>query len=302
MLDRNRHAAVPPAEPPSLTPGTLPRQEVELPSGRVAYLRHGSGPPLLLIHGIPTSARLWEPLLGDLGEHFDCIVPDLLGLGRSMPAAHAELSSPGQAAMFAQLLDALGVGDVLLALHDQGGAHGQQFLKLHGERVRAVAFCGVVCFDNWPVPIISLLMRTVAFGGLTRLLARTGALEAGLHAFPLPRTVTRKDGTLEALSDDWMHALRTGGPALEAFSRYVAAQDVRWTLDAVPTLEAWTKPATVIWAADDVYLPPTWGARLAATVASADDRVTLLPHAGHFWQAEVPRTGARHLLEFFGAV
>ena len=56
--------------------GTLPRRTAQLACGNVTYLRHGEGPPLLLVHGIPTSARLWEPLLGDLGEHFDCIVPN----------------------------------------------------------------------------------------------------------------------------------------------------------------------------------------------------------------------------------
>src|SRR5437879_5809406 len=92
----------PPPESHSIAVGTLPRQRVQLDCGEVAYLRHGSGPSLLLVHGIPTSARLWEPLLGTLGEHFDCIAPDLLGMGRSRPAASADLSSPGQAEMLVQ--------------------------------------------------------------------------------------------------------------------------------------------------------------------------------------------------------
>ncbi|MPY97694.1 MAG: alpha/beta fold hydrolase [Actinophytocola sp.] len=130
----------PPQERPTMPVGTLPRQQASLSCGTVSYLRHGAGPPLLLVHGIPTSARLWEPLLGTLGRHFDCIVPDLLGMGRSRPAPHADLSSPGQAAMFAELLDALGIDETLLVLHDQGGSHGQQFMVRSPERIRAVAF------------------------------------------------------------------------------------------------------------------------------------------------------------------
>jgi pimeloyl-ACP methyl ester carboxylesterase len=97
------------------------------------------------VHGIPPSGRLWEPLPGDLGERYDCIVPDLLGLGHSGPRPGADLASPARATMLAELLDALGVEDVLAVFHDQGGAHGMQLLRAHGEPVRGVAFADIVC-------------------------------------------------------------------------------------------------------------------------------------------------------------
>lgn len=294
-------AGVPPPEPPSLRPGTLPRRFADLPAGRVAYLRHGSGPPLLLVHGIPTTSRLWEPLLGDLGEHFDCIVPDLLGLGQSDPAPGAEVASPGQADAFAQLLDHLGIDEVLLALHDQGGAHGQQLLVRHGDRVRAVAFCGVVCFDNWPVPVIEATMRLGRFPALVEALGRTGLPKAAFVHGPLRLTVVR--GEVDAvLQDEWFGPLSAGGEELRRWLRYFRAQDPRWTAEAVPTLEAWDKPALVLWAAEDVFLPPSWGVRLAETIPGCAAPPTLLPFAGHFWQCDVPRTGAQHLLGFLSAL
>lgn len=277
--------------------GTLARQQARLSCGPVSYLRHGSGPPLLLVHGIPTSARLWEPLLGSLGEHFDCIAPDLLGLGRSRPAPQADLSSPGQADMLVELLDALGVEQTLLVLHDQGGAHGQQLMVRHGARVRAVAFCDVVCFDNWEVPVVAALSRAARRPALVRGLARIGVLQAMMReVFPLPQTVAR--GRLpRALVADWLHALDTG-EGLEDWCRYVRSQDRRWTIEAVPTLAAWSKPARVIWAAQDRFLSVSWAVRLAETIPGADDRPVLLPHAGHFFQAEVPATAAAALLAF----
>lgn len=288
----------PPPELPSIPPGTLPRQHVQLDCGHVAYLRHGAGPSLFLVHGIPTSARLWEPLLGTLGEHFDCIAPDLLGMGRSRPAAGADLSSPGQAEMLVQLMDALGVEQTLLVLHDQGGAHGQQLMVRHGERVRAVALCDVVCFDNWEVPVVTVLNRVTRRPRFVRTLGRAGVLQTLMRsAFPLPQTVAR--GRLpRALVDDWFYALDTGD-GLDEWCRYVRSQDPRWTIEAVPTLQAWTKPAQVIWAAQDRFLPVTWAARLAATIPGADDRPVLLPYAGHFFQPEVPATAAEALLRFF---
>lgn len=286
-----------PPEQPSIPVGTLDRQYVDLACGRVAYLRHGAGRPLLLVHGIPTSCRLWEPLLGILGEHYDCIVPDLLGLGRSAPHHDADLSSPGQAAMLAQLLDAFGIDETYAVFHDQGGSHGQQFLKHHGGRVKAVVFTDVVCYDNWLVPMVAVMVW-LAGHRLIPVLGRLGFLRMVLNLHTLPLTIVRGKFPA-ALGDDWLLALRQGGQLQRDWIRYVTAQSPRWTMDAVPTLQAWTKPTRVIWAAHDRFLPPSWGARLAHDIPGSPDDVVLLPFAGHFWQAEVPQTGARAIMEFF---
>lgn len=288
----------PAPEPPSMPIGTLPRQTVSLPCGEVSYLRHGSGPPLLLVHGIPTSARLWEPLLGDLGERYDCIAVDLLGLGESRPAPGVDVSSPGQATMLSQLLDALGVDETLLVLHDQGGAHGMRLLAQDGDRIRAVAFCDVVCYDNWIVPAIAVLMAAARFPRLLDRLGPTRLLEVPFtKLWPFPQTFVRGQMPPE-LADDWFAQLRAGGEDLNAWCRYVRAQSPRFTIEAVPTLRAWTKPALVVWAGHDRFLMPSWGARLAADIPGAPDQPVLLPFAGHFFHADVPRTAARVLDEF----
>lgn len=300
MFEARRVPAAPP-EAPSIRPGTLARQTARLACGEITYLRHGEGPPLLLVHGIPTSARLWEPLLGTLGQRYDCIAVDLNGMGRSRPTPGADLASPGQADMFAALLDHLSLDEVLLVLHDQGGAHGQQFMVRHPERIRAVAFCDVVCFDNWAVPPVTAMMQVAARPRVAAWLGRTRAMKLPMQAvWPLPQTVRR--GRIDpALIDDWFHALDTG-EGLADWCAYVVAQDPRWTREAVSTLEQWGKPARVLWATDDRFLPVRWGARLAATIPTADDRPTLLPDAGHFWQAEISQTGARELLAFLDGV
>lgn len=298
MLTANRRALkqfLP--ESPTIEVGTLPRQTIDLPCGRVAYLRHGKGAPLLLVHGIPTSCRLWEPLLGILGERYDCIVPDLLGLGHSVPKPDADLASPGQADMLAQLLDALGIGTTHAVFHDQGGAHGGQFLKRHGERIRAHVFTDVVCYDNWYVPVIAAAV-TVAKLGLVPLLAKLRIIEALFDLHTLPRTIVRGRFP-KAMREDWYRALRAGGQAQADWIRYVVSQSPRWTLDAVPTLKAWTKPTRILWAAEDCFLPPSWGVKLAEDMPGAAGVVKLLPFASHFWQAEVPQSGARAIREFF---
>lgn len=301
-LFENPSYARPAPEPPSMAVGTLERRHASLDCGDVAFLRHGSGPPLLLVHGIPTSARLWEPLLGDLGERFDCIVPDLLGMGRSRARPGADVSSPGQAAMFAQLLDHLGIGTCLAAFHDQGGAHAMRFLEAHGDRVDAFAVADIVCYDNWVVPAIDVMMAASRFPRALHALARTGVADLTfLRMWPFPQTTVR--GPIpKAMSDDWMAAMRAGGDDLAAFAAYVLAQSPAHTTETVDVLRAWTKPALVAWAGHDRFLSPSWAARLCADIPGAPDQPVLWPFAGHFWQAEIPRTGARTLGDFFAGV
>lgn len=287
------------AEPATLAPGTLERQYIDLACGRVAYLRHGpeKAPPLLLIHGIPTSSRLWEPLLGILGKHYDCIVPDLLGLGRSVPTPGAELAAPAQADMFAALLDALDIKECFAVFHDQGGMHGGQMLKLHGDRIKAVIFTDCVCYDNWPVPVVDAVMH---LNKAIKPLAKIGLAQFAFR-WLWPLTVFRRN-IPKAITKDWEYALDTGGQALDDWLRYFTSQTPHWSLDAVSAQQAWSKPAMVLWAGQDRFLPISWGAKLAADIPGADDNPTILPFAGHFWQTEVPESGANAIHEFFSTL
>ena len=47
----------------------------------IFYVREGKGIPLVCIHGFPTSSWDFATVLPDLTQQFDCIVPDLPGLG-----------------------------------------------------------------------------------------------------------------------------------------------------------------------------------------------------------------------------
>lgn len=61
-----------------MTEGTQAVGDIEL-----YYRMGGSGPPLLLLHGMTRTGREWDPWLDELGERYTVIVPDLPGHGRS---------------------------------------------------------------------------------------------------------------------------------------------------------------------------------------------------------------------------
>lgn len=85
------------------------------------YLVRGSGEPLLLIHGIGSSAADWAFQVPPLEPQFQVILPDLPGCGHSAPPAGA-LSIPALAAALWALLDELGAVQPNIVGFSLGGA------------------------------------------------------------------------------------------------------------------------------------------------------------------------------------
>ncbi|BCY12778.1 alpha/beta fold hydrolase [Actinoplanes sp. L3-i22] len=87
--------------------------------------RRGSGPPLLLIHGIGSRWQVWNPILDLLAPHRDVIAVDLPGFGASPlwspPAGRIPGSVPHLADLMETFLDALGLGRVAVGGSSMGG-------------------------------------------------------------------------------------------------------------------------------------------------------------------------------------
>jgi pimeloyl-ACP methyl ester carboxylesterase len=88
----------------------------------LAYARSGTGPPLVLLHGIGSSRQTWDPVVPALAAHFTVIAVDLPGFGDSAPLpAHVEPTPAALAAATAGLLDELGVTSPHVAGNSLGG-------------------------------------------------------------------------------------------------------------------------------------------------------------------------------------
>jgi pimeloyl-ACP methyl ester carboxylesterase len=89
---------------------------------QLAYRRTGAGAPLVLLHPLGMSRRVWDPVVPALAEHFDVIAVDLPGSGDSAPLpAGVEPSPANVAAAVAGLLDDLGLARPHLAGNSLGG-------------------------------------------------------------------------------------------------------------------------------------------------------------------------------------
>ena len=100
----------------------------------LAYTRLGKGTPLVLVHGFPLDSSSWNELIPYLKDHFDLILPDLRGFGKST-TVEAPYTLSDMADDLAGLLDHLGVEKTALAGHSMGGYISLAFAKKYPQRV-----------------------------------------------------------------------------------------------------------------------------------------------------------------------
>jgi haloalkane dehalogenase len=117
---------------------TAQRRFMRTPYGDVAYVAHGEGRAVLLLHGFPLNGFQWRGAMERLAPHARCIAPDFLGMGHSRADADQDVGPDSQVLMLVSLLDGLGIAQADLIANDSGGAVAQLFAVRHPTRVRTL--------------------------------------------------------------------------------------------------------------------------------------------------------------------
>lgn len=141
----------------------------------IAYLDHGEGTPVLLLHGCPFSSCVWQNVVPVLETDHRCLAPDLLGLGDTETPPDADWSVRAQAEMVVGFLDALGLERVHVVGHDQGGAVAQLLAAHDPDRVDRLVLSNAEAYDNWPSPHERPYVRATQLPVLGRLAVWLGS-------------------------------------------------------------------------------------------------------------------------------
>ncbi|PTY01120.1 hypothetical protein DB346_13915 [Verrucomicrobia bacterium LW23] len=95
--------------------------------------------PVVLVHGHPFDATMWQPQTTFLAEHFRVIVPELRGYGESsLPEGATETRLETFAADILALLDSLSVRNFVLGGLSMGGQIALEIMRQAGQRIRAL--------------------------------------------------------------------------------------------------------------------------------------------------------------------
>ncbi|HEX7166956.1 MAG TPA: alpha/beta hydrolase [Acidimicrobiales bacterium] len=260
----------------------------------VAYRRTGSGPTVVLLHGIPGQARAWERVHAELGATFDVVIPDLIGFGDSERPSMPTIDNVGpsaQAARLAELLDELGVPRATVVGHDFGAPVGVLLAAKRPDLVAALSLLAGNTFPDTPIPFpLSLATIPVAGGLFSRLLFSAPSLRLMLRQGTGPGTAP-PDARLYLGDHRQCRTIAT------IFSG--ALTRLAELYDPVATaLEGIDVPVLVGWGDSDPFFPLQQGER---TAAAAGGQLRVFPGAGHFLPHERPAEVAGEIAAFAAA-
>ena len=264
---------------------------VETSVSRSAFIKAGSGPPLLLLHGLGTSCETWYRTIGPLSERHTVFAPDLAGHGESGGPKLRRSVEP-----IVEALDAMcaheGIDSGAIVGHSLGGLVAIRFALAHPERVTHL-----VLVDAGGIgPELSWLLRLAAIPLMGRLVfgpARLFVRHAGKRAIEPPGRVDtnllkamHRSKPLHVTSHVVRGAVRSGaerlGPVDDAF--------------LLPRLGEIPAPVLVLWGEQDRLFPAEQleGVREACPLV----KIKTFPDVGHWPYAEVPDEFNAAVLDF----
>jgi pimeloyl-ACP methyl ester carboxylesterase len=281
---------------PSLT------REIRVVHGhRRAFVRAGSGPPLLLLHGVGNSAQTWAGVLDRLAASHTVIAPDLLGHGSS-DKPRGDYSIAGYANGMRDLLSVLDVEQVTVIGHSLGGGIALQFAYQFPELVQRLVLVG----SGGLGPDLSAGLRMATLPGaeavLTALAAASGGLRTGLRVVEgaaaalgwkrMSDLAEAADAILALRDVEARRAfLRTLRGVVDSHGQAITALDRLYLANAVPML--------VIWGSRDPIVPAAHADTVRSLVPTA--RVEVFEGAGHWPHLDDPDRFCASLLDFLAS-
>lgn len=258
---------------------------------RMRYLTAGSGPPLVLIHGIVAYSFAWRFNLLPLSRFFTVYAPDLLNLGFSdrVPGLAADLASTADRLL--AFMDSAGVNSAHVAGSSHGGAAAIVTAAKSPERVKRLVL-------NAPAnPWSRGTNRVIGFyrtwiGHRFASIAPYGPMPlhrwAYVRMYGDPSRLTA--GTVEANAGTW-RIPGTMGHAMAIVQGWSRDMDL-----VAASLEKVTAPVLLLWGDRDRVVDPASAPMVQQRLPNA--RLTIIPGAGHLPYEEVPDEFNRMVGEF----
>lgn len=258
---------------------------------KLHYLEMGSGDPILLLHGWPTSAYLWRNLMPTLAEKNRVIALDLPGFGRSDKRLSDSFSFNYQRKMIDGFLSSLGIEKVNLAVHDLGGPLGLFWAVRNPQKVSRITMLNTLVYPefSWAVKLFGLsTMLPLVRTWMTSPKGIRGAMRFG---------VVHKDQLSKMDIEQYQRPFQSK-EARKVLLKTVQRLSIKGYHEMAEELPKFKIPIQLIYGKQDKILPD-----IAETMARVQKdlpqaELTALDDCGHFLQEDKPIEIA-HLMSKF---
>lgn len=259
----------------------------ELGDRFISYVDQGQGPPVVLLHGIPTWGFLWRDVWPSLAAQHRTLIPDLPGFGYSDKRDCFDRSIARQAEMIDEWLEKLGIERAAVVAHDIGGGVALRLATLFPRRVERLCVLNTVCYDSWPIEAMLQLGHPSANHKLSASAAVTMLRQALKQGFDR----TPPDDVLDGL----LAPCHTEVGKLSMI-RNAAALNTNLTTEITRLLPRIAVPTQIIWGEDDKFQLLKYGERLAEDIPDA--KIVRIANARHFVMFDQPDKVIEHLQTF----
>jgi pimeloyl-ACP methyl ester carboxylesterase len=253
---------------------------------------HGSGKPVLLLHGWPDSSYLWRNQIPFLvANGFRAIAPDQRGFGRSdRPEGVAAYSLQNAVADLIGILDALGIDAADIVAHDWGAAVAWLTATAHPNRVRRLVALSV------PHPLAPFTLRQREMAWYMLFFQFEGTAEAWLQRdnWALFREMLRGNGDVDRYISDLSRP-----DALKASLNWYRANVAPHLPESPPKLPPVEAPTLGIWSSNDHYLDGE-RMKMSGQFVKARWRYEQIDDASHWIPLDAPDRLNQFLIEWLG--
>lgn len=112
---------------------------MEVYGSKLHYIEHGTGDPILFLHGIPASCYLWRNIIPHLASLGRCIAPDLIGFGKS-DKPQIDYSVQDHIKYIEKFIEQLKLKNVTLIMHGIGSLIGLHYSMQHEKNCKGLVF------------------------------------------------------------------------------------------------------------------------------------------------------------------
>lgn len=260
------------------------------------YLRAGSGPPLLLIHGLMASSFSWRFNIPALAERFTVYAPDTLGIGFSERPAGIGYGLCSSAERMLEFVDVLGLESLNLVGTSHGGGIASFMTALAvdrgGPRIEKLVLVDAI--NPWSphgrkrIALLSNALGAFAFRTAFPYMQQTlGLFLRRMYGNPAQVTQATLNGYAAGLAQP-----RSADYGLAVVHSWHS--DLSELKDLYPKLKG--IPTLLLWGDRDVAVSP--GSAYDLQRALPGSELVMLPGVGHMPYEECPEEFNRIVLEF----